>query len=188
LPKRVLLITGSPGVGKTTLLLRVVEALRAKGYSVGGMVSREVRSCGTRVGFEILDLADNSKRGWLAHVNQKKGPQVGKYRVKLEDLDSVGVEAILKAVKECDVIAIDEIGPMELFSENFRRAVLEAFESGKLVLAVVHWKARDKLIDAAKTREDAEIFTVTFENRARLHEAVVQTAEEFLKRTETLKL
>jgi nucleoside-triphosphatase THEP1 len=77
---------------------------------------------------------------------------------------------------------------MELFSENFRRAVLEAFESGKLVLAVVHWKARDKLIDAAKTREDAEIFAVTFENRTELHEAVVQKAEEFLKGTETLKL
>jgi nucleoside-triphosphatase len=182
LPEKVLLITGSPGVGKTTLLLRVIEALRAKGYRVGGMVSREVRSCGTRVGFEILDLTDKSKHGWLAHVNQKKGPHVGKYRVNLEDLDSVGVEAILKAVKECDVIAIDEIGPMELFSENFRRAVLEAFESGKLVLAVVHWKARDKLIDAAKTREDAEIFTVTFENRARLHEAVVQKAEEFLRK------
>ena len=188
MPKRVLLITGSPGVGKTTLLLRIVEALKAKGYSVGGMVSREVRSCGARVGFEIIDLADNTKRGWLAHVNQKKGPQVGKYRVNLEDLDSVGVEAILKAVKECHAIAIDEIGPMELFSEDFRRAVLEAFESDKLVLAVVHWKARDKLIDAAKTREDAEIFTVTFENRTELHEAVVQKAEEFLKSAETLKL
>jgi len=186
--KRVLLITGSPGVGKTTLLLRVIEALRADGYSVGGMISREVRSCGTRIGFEILDLADKSKHGWLAHVNQKRGPQVGKYRVNLEDLDSVGVEAILRAVKECHIIAIDEIGPMELFSENFRRAVLEAFESGKLVIAIVHWKARDKLIDAAKSREDAEIFTVTFENRDKLHEAVVQKAKESLTCTKKLKL
>jgi len=181
LQKRVLLITGSPGVGKTTLLLKVVEALRAKGYSVGGMVSREVRSCGTRIGFEILDLADNSKHGWLAHVQQKKGPQVGKYRVNLEDLNGVGVGAILKAVRECDVIAIDEIGPMELFSENFKRAASEAFESGKLVIAVVHWKARDKLIDDAKIREDAEIFNVTFGNRDELHKAVLHKAEDFLK-------
>ncbi|MEM3873777.1 MAG: NTPase [Candidatus Bathyarchaeia archaeon] len=181
MPKRVLLITGSPGIGKTTLLLKVVDALRARGYSVGGMVSREVRSCGTRVGFEILDLADNSRRGWLAHVNQKTGPQVGKYRVNLEDLDSVGVKAILRAIRECDVIVIDEIGPMELFSENFRQAVTKAFESGKLVIAVVHWKARDKLIDAAKTRKDAEIFNVTFGNRDELPKAVVQEAEEFLK-------
>ena len=180
MPKRILLITGSPGVGKTTLLLKVVEALKIGSYSVGGMISREVRSCGTRIGFEILDLA-SGRRGGLAHVNQKTGPRVGKYRVNLEDLDSVGVEAILKAVKEYDVIAVDEIGPMELFSENFRRAVSEAFESGKLVLAVVHWKVRDKLIETAKSREDAEIFVVTFENRDKLHEMVLQKAEEFLK-------
>ena len=180
MPKRVLLVTGSPGVGKTTLLLRVVEALKAKGYSFGGMVSREVRSCGARVGFEILDLADSSRHGWLAHVNQKTGPQVGRYRVNLEDLDNVGVEAVLRAVRECDIVAIDEIGPMELFSEKFRRAVLEAVESGKLVIAVVHWKARDKIIEALKKREDAEIFNVTCENRGELHKTVVQKAQEFL--------
>jgi nucleoside-triphosphatase len=180
LPKRILLVTGSPGVGKTTLLLRVVEALKARGYTVGGMISREVRSCGTRVGFEILDLTDSDKHGWLAHVNQKTGPQVGKYRVNLEDLNNVGVEAVLKAVRECDVVAIDEIGPMELFSEKFKRAVLEAVESGKLVIAVVHWKARDKLIEDVKKREDVEIFTVTLENRGELHKTVVQKAQEFL--------
>jgi nucleoside-triphosphatase len=175
-------VTGSPGVGKTTLLLRVVEALKVRGCTIGGMISREVRLYGTRVGFEILDLADSDKHGWLAHVNQKTGPQVGKYRVNLEDLNNVGVEAVLKAVRECDVVAIDEIGPMELFSEKFKRAVLEAVESGKLVIAVVHWKARDKLIEDVKKREDVEIFTVTLENRGELHKTVVQKAQEFLNR------
>lgn len=177
--KRVLLLTGSPGVGKTTLLLKIVDILRAKGYRVGGMVSREVRSHGARIGFEILDLA-SGKRGWLAHVNQKTGPQVGRYRVNLEDLDNVGAEAILKAVRECDVIAIDEIGPMELFSEKFKLAVREALKSGKLLVGVVHWKARDKLVDAVKSREDAEIFTITYENRDMLNQNVVEKALEFL--------
>lgn len=177
--KRILLLTGSPGVGKTTLLLKIVEALKSRGYSVGGMISREVRAGGTRIGFEILDLACE-KRGWLAHVNQKTGPQLGKYRVNLADLDSIGVEAVLKAVRECDVIVIDEIGPMELFSENFRQAVEKAVESGKLMVGVVHWKARDKLVNAVKTRQDAEIFTVTFENRDILHQTVVREALSFL--------
>jgi nucleoside-triphosphatase THEP1 len=57
---------------------------------------------------------------------------------------------------------------------------LEAVESGKLVIAVVHWKARDKIIEALKKREDAEIFNVTFENRGELHKTVVQKAQEFL--------
>ncbi|MEM3697368.1 MAG: NTPase [Candidatus Bathyarchaeia archaeon] len=178
--KRVLLLTGSPGIGKTTVLLKVVEALKAKGYSVGGMISREVRSCGARVGFEILDLGSGS-RGWLAHVNQKMGPQVGKYRVNLADLDGIGVEAILKAIAECDVVAIDEIGPMELFSEKFRLTVKKAVESDKLVIGVVHWKAKHRLIEEVKAREDAEIYAVTYENRDRIHEVVLEKAIKCLE-------
>jgi nucleoside-triphosphatase len=177
---RVLLLTGSPGIGKTTVLLKVVEALRANGYSVGGMVSREVRSCGTRVGFEILDLK-SGRRGWLAHVNQKVGPQVGKYRVNLEDLEAVGAEAISRAVEECDVIAIDEVGPMELFSERFRMAVGKAVESDKLVVGVVHWKARHKLIEDVKAREDMEIYAITYENRNKIHETIIEKAIEYFK-------
>ena len=176
--KRVLLLTGSPGVGKTTVLLRVVESLKARGYSVGGMVSREVRSAGVRVGFEVLDLSSN-RRGWLAHVNQPSGPQVGKYRVNLEDLNSIGVEAIVKAVDKCDVIAIDEVGPMELFSESFREAVRKAVESGKVVIGVVHWKARDRLIEKVKKREDAEVIAVTIENRNKLQENIIEKVIDF---------
>lgn len=173
--KRVLLLTGNPGVGKTTVLTKTVNMLKAKGCSVGGMISREAREHGTRVGFEILDL-NSGKTGWLAHVNQKNGPQVGKYRVNREDLDIVGAKAIADAVEKCAFIAIDEIGPMELFSEKFKEATRKALESRKPVLAVVHWKARDKLINEAKSREDAETFTVTQENRNKLPETIAQKA------------
>jgi nucleoside-triphosphatase len=178
LKKRLLFITGSPGIGKTTVLLRVVEALRALGYSVGGMISREVREGGIRVGFEVLDLATN-KTGWLAHVNQKIGPKVGKYRVNLEDLNRIGVYAIIYATENLNVIAIDEIGPMELYSEKFKEAVEKAVESGKLVVGTVHWKAKDKLINWIKAREDAEIFNVTYENRDKLHEAIIERIKKF---------
>jgi nucleoside-triphosphatase len=180
LRKRLLFLTGSPGVGKTTVLMRTVEALKGTGYDVGGMSSREVRLDGARVGFEILDL-ESGRRGWLARVSQKNGPQVGKYHVNLEDLDAVGVEAILKAVENSDVIAIDEVGPMELLSDGFREAVRKAVESDKLVLGVVHWKARDRLIDEVKKREDAEVVIVTYENRNNLDKIIIERAVDFLK-------
>jgi nucleoside-triphosphatase len=174
--KRVLLISGSPGVGKTTVLTKTVDILRERGWRVGGMLSREVREEGVRVGFEIMDLSSH-KRGWLAHVNQKTGRQVGKYRVNLADLENVGAKAIVDAVEDCDVIAIDEIGPMELFSEKFKNAVKTALQSGKLVIAVVHWKARDKLLNEMKAREDAETLTVTPENRETLSKTIANKAE-----------
>lgn len=179
--KRIILLTGSPGTGKTTVLTKVVELLREKGCKVGGIISREVRSSGTRVGFEIVDVA-SSKRGWLAHVNQPTGPSVGRYRVNLEDLNNVGADAIVKAVGEADVIVIDEVGPMELFSEKFKQAVKMAVDSGKPLVGVVHWKAKDKLIDEIKSRADAEVHVVNFENRNSLHIAIAEKVVDLLKK------
>jgi nucleoside-triphosphatase len=180
LRKRVLLLTGNPGVGKTTVLTKAVDALKEKGYCVGGMISREVREGGTRVGFEILDL-NSGRRGWLAHVNQRSGPQVGKYRVNMEDLNGIGAQAVTDAVENCDVVVIDEVGPMELFSAKFKEATRKALESLKPVLAVVHWKAQDKLINEAKKREDAETIIVTVENREKLNEQIIEKALGLLK-------
>jgi nucleoside-triphosphatase len=171
---RVLLLTGAPGVGKTTMLTEIVDALKVKGVSVGGMISREVREDNIRVGFEILDLT-NGKHGWLAHVNGN-GPQVGKYNVNVDDLDNIGTLAIMQATEKCAVIAIDEIGPMELFSPKFKQAITQALESKKLVLAVVHGKANDPLVTQVKRRVDAEIFIVTFSNRENLTEQLTRKA------------
>src|SRR4030065_1444596 len=146
------------------------------------MISREVRESGVRVGFEILDLG-SEKRHWLAHVNQKVGPQVGKYRVNLEDLENIGAQAIEYATENCDVIAIDEVGPMELFSGRFREATRRALESPKQVIAVVHWKAKDRLIKDAKNMMDSETFTVTPENRNELGKNIVDEAIEVMEKT-----
>jgi nucleoside-triphosphatase len=179
----VLLLTGSPSVGKTTVLTKAVSILKEKGYSVGGMISREVRESGVRVGFEILDLG-SEKRGWLAHVNQKTGPQVGKYRVNLEDLENIGAQAINNAVENCEVVAIDEVGPMELFSEKFKDATRKALESTKLVIAVVHGKAQDKLINDAKHMKESETITVTTENRDQLSKTLTDKTIKALEKTE----
>jgi nucleoside-triphosphatase len=178
--KRILLLTGSPGVGKTTVLVRVVEGLKSKGYSVGGMLSREVRSGGNRVGFEILSLIDG-QRGWLAQVDQNHGPRVGKYRVNLFDLDRVGIAAIVEAVDRCEVVALDEIGPMELFSDSFKEVVTRAIQSKKLVIATVHWRERGFLTSVLSKINDVQWFEVSIDNRERLHELILKETTDFLE-------
>jgi len=173
LGKRIFILTGAPGTGKTTVLQKVVDTLKTKSVSVGGIVSNEVRKTGVRVGFEILDL-NSGKHGWLSHINQNAGPQVGKYRVNLQDLDNIGAQAITEAVQKCQIVVIDEIGPMELYSEKFKQAVTLAVESGKLVFAIVHAKATDTLITSLKQKEDMEIFTVTRANRDALPEQITK--------------
>jgi nucleoside-triphosphatase len=180
LEKRILILTGSPGVGKTTVLAKTASTLKEHNVRVGGMFSREVREGTARVGFEIIDII-SLKRGWLAHINQQTGPHVGKYHVNIGDLESVGVLAIKDAVETCDVVSIDEIGPMELFSTKFKEASQKALDGKKLIVAVVNLKAQDRLVLEAKNRADAETFTVSTENRDNLHEVLVEKAIAFLK-------
>lgn len=179
LQTRVLLITGGPGVGKTSVLLKTIDMLKAKGFTVGGILSREVRSSGTRVGFEVMDLYDG-KKGWLAHTSQKYGPQIGKYGVNFADLEGIGTEAVKKANKICDIVAVDEIGPMELFSERFRNVVEYAVDGLKPVVATIHWRKEDEFVKKIKTRQDAEIFVVTRENRDSLPPVIARKAVEYL--------
>jgi len=169
---RIVFITGQPGIGKTTVLLKTIETLKKRRYKVGGMISREVRERGVRIGFEIIDI-HTRQQGWLAHVNQPKGPQVSKYRVNLDKLKTIGANSILNAIKQTDIIAIDEIGPMELFSPAFKEAVFQALESNKPLLGTIHHKAQDGLINTIKTREDTEIIEVTYKNRNTLHNLII---------------
>lgn len=177
--KRLLFITGKPGIGKTTILLNVANELKNEGYRIGGMLSREVRKDGVRIGFEITDFATGQK-GWLAHINQPSGPQVSKYRVNLQDLDQIGVNAIRNALKDAQVIVIDEIGPMELFSKAFQQVVKDAADSQKLVIGVIHQRARNPIINSIKERSDAEISEATIENRQRLHNILIEKSVQFL--------
>jgi len=179
--KRLIFVTGRPGIGKTSVLLRAVDTLKKRGYKVGGMISREVREGGVRVGFEVVDFY-TEQRGWLAHVNQPVGPQVSKYRVNLSDLNAIGANSILTAVAKADIVVVDEIGPMELFSYAFKEAVFQAVRSHKPMLGTIHHRARDPLITAIKAREDAEILEVTYENRENLHNTIISKIVQYLQR------
>jgi len=175
-----LFVTGRPGIGKTSVLLRAVEALKLKGCKIGGVLSREVREKGVRTGFEIIDF-HSGRRGWLAHISQPFGPKVSKYRVNLNDLDIIGAGSIRDAIRNAQIIIVDEIGPMELFSQAFREAVAEAIDSGKPLLGTIHFKARDPLINLIRNIDDAEIIEVTYENRALLHNVLVEKIAEALR-------
>lgn len=179
--KRVILVTGPSGIGKTSVLRRTVKELKNRGYAVGGVVCREVREGGVRVGFEIMDLSTGT-RGWLAHVNQTTGPKVGKYHVNLTDLNIIGVGAILDAIKNSDIIAVDEIGPMEFSSPDFNEALVKAVESTKPLLGTIHYKLTNHTVKNIKQREDTEILKVTYENRENLHNSIANSLSEPLKK------
>ncbi len=175
--KRIILVTGPPGIGKTSILRRTVKELEKREYTVGGMFCRDVREGGIRVGFEIKDIS-TGQRGWLAHVNLPTGPTVGKYHVNLTDLDVISAGSILDALRNVDILAVDEIGPMELLSPAFSRALIKAVEGSKPLIGTIHYRLSNSLVNNIKAREDTEIIKVTYSNREGLHNLIANKISE----------
>lgn len=163
-------VTGSPGVGKSTLVQKVLEA---SGLKAGGVLARDKRFKDRRIGFELLDLATGAL-GTLAD-EAGTGQKLGKYRVHPEDLEKIGANAIENAL-QYDLIVVDEVGPMELTSRSFVAAVEKAIASGKPMLVVLHeWSAH---LLAKKIRGTFRVVTVTRENRDSLVEEIARELRE----------
>jgi nucleoside-triphosphatase len=101
-------------------------------------------------------------------VDRRTGPQVSKYRVAVENVDKMSEAAIGRALREADFLVIDEIAPMEICSEGFKRAVLAALDSQKPLLAVVHQQTTTGFIGSVKGRDDVNVFEVTPSTRIKL--------------------
>ena len=159
-------VTGSPGVGKSTLVAKVTSGTKLR---VGGVLARDRRYKDRRTGFELLDLSTGMV-GILADESGD-GPQLGKYRVHLDDLDLIGAQAVENALG-CDLIVVDEVGPMELTSRRFVSAVEMAIASSKPMLVVLHQWSNHRL--AKKIRGSFRVLTVTRENRDSLADEIAK--------------
>ena len=82
----------------------------------------------------------------------------------MDNVDSLAVPAVRGAIRDCDIVVIDEIGKMEMFSETFREAVLEAVTSGKRVLGTVMMSPH-LWADDVKRRAEVEVVMMTRTNR-----------------------
>ncbi|MCK4239992.1 MAG: NTPase [Candidatus Atribacteria bacterium] len=157
-----ILICGPPGVGKTTLIKKILENLNLKS---GGFHTEEIKENKNRVGFKIISL--DNQEGVLAHISIKGAKRVGRYGVNIYDLENIGVKSLSQSLKNDDLIIIDEIGKMEIFSDKFKEKVLDCLNSEKFVLATIGIGG-DKFISQIKERKDVILFKMTRENRERL--------------------
>ncbi|XP_015760593.1 PREDICTED: cancer-related nucleoside-triphosphatase homolog [Acropora digitifera] len=178
--KRHVLLTGSPGVGKTTLCQKLFEVLKEKGIQIQGFYTEEVRTSpkGSRVGFDVVTL--NGQRGVLARIKgivvsftQKpfklilpSRPHAGKIRPQhqVKSFEQLALPTIKISSVSNTVVVVDEIGKMELFSQSFVNLVRELFASPQAtILATVPITKQRPIpfVDELKCREDVTLIEVT---------------------------
>ena len=155
-----ILLTGLPGCGKTTAIMKIIDALDCE--KVAGFYTQEIRQNNVRKGFswKRLDGAD----GILAHINIKGPLKVGKYGVDVAGFEESVVPILGVGRADVELFVIDEIGKMECFSEKFVAAVRRLFASEKSVLATVAQKGAG-FISEVKNYPNIKLFNLTRSDR-----------------------
>jgi nucleoside-triphosphatase len=166
----VLLLTGRPGVGKTTVVRKVTEKLRQR---PSGFYTEEVREKAARRGFRAVTF--DGEESIIADVDRRGPPRVGKYGVDVSAIDRLA-DTALRPKRTAAVYIIDEIGKMECFSPRFVDATQQLLDSGQLVVATIGQKGSG-FITEVKQRADAELWVVTRENRDEMPGRVLEWIE-----------
>jgi nucleoside-triphosphatase len=158
-------LTGAPSSGKTTVIKKVIAALK---MPLKGFYTEEERNEGRRVGFMMHTL--DGRKGYLAHQDIPSEFHIRRYGVSIPNIENIAIPAIAPAPGF--LIILDEIGKMECFSPKFREAALRALDSPNPVLGTITLGGTD-FIQEVKNRSDLEIFEVTLENRDALPGIVI---------------
>ncbi len=170
----ILILTGESGCGKTTLCQRVVAALKARGVNVAGVLTlpRLAAQRGEKIGMEVEDVRTGERVALAERV------AVGKGTANLSwQFDASGVERgeqILRAATPCDVLVVDELGPLELIHNQGWISALNILRAGNYRGALV--VVRPSLLEnfRARLKLQVAVETVTPANREELLTQIVR--------------
>ena len=94
------------------------------------------------------------------------------FKINLDGIDLVAVPALLKAAAEHKLVIVDEIGPMEIYSQPFRQAVSGLIEDPAIPVIGTIVQRPHTFADQIKAHPRVTLQPVTIENRERLSQDV----------------
>lgn len=139
------LVTGSRGSGKTTFCTRLVDAARESGWHVAGLISHPIfeespsassgaRDMTARVAIEAEDLGSGATRR-LAMRSESPTPGTKHWQFDRQTID--WGNTVLQSSTPCDLLVIDEMGPLEFERESGWQAGFAALDGQQYAIAVV---------------------------------------------------
>jgi nucleoside-triphosphatase len=162
-----ILVTGRPGIGKSTVIKKVMDALGPS--KVEGFWTSEVRQGTERVGFGISTL--DGQTALLAHADLKSGPRIGRYIVNVSDIDRVIIPVLRHARETEKTIVIDEIASMELTSPGFAPEVRKCLDTRR-VLGTLQQRGGN-FVQEVRARSDVSIMELRTDNRDLMHQTIL---------------
>lgn len=173
--KKNILITGKPKSGKSTLLRRLIDDIPNK----VGFLTNEILRDASRFGFEIE--THSHQKEVLAHIDFETPYKVSKYFVNIQNLESIIPE--VSSFEPDSFLYLDEIGQMQLFSDQFKELVLKYLNSQNTCLCTLSYVFENEFTKNIKSREDVILVEISAEDR----DAKEKFLKQLIKKVEKAK-
>ena len=174
---KIVLLTGERSVGKTYLCQQVVRQARKKGYSCAGVLSPALFADTEKVGINLVDVATGEER-LLAVADDAPGDvRWGRYRFVPATLEWATNR--LETATPCDLLILDELGPLELERGKGLVQALDVLNGGGFSMALV--VVRPELVATLERRLEGKgtvVLEVTLQNREQLRGQIVSMLGE----------
>lgn len=167
-----ILLTGLPHSGKSTVLNRLLKSFPHK----QGLLTLEILEHGQRKGFEMV--AAKGERALLATTDKETPYKVSRYFVNVQNIEKITSE--IENFSADDLLYIDEIGQMELYSEKFKNLVDKYLYAENSFIGTISKVYTDDFIKKILSCPDIELIEITQENRG---EVCLQLKEYFIPKS-----
>ena len=124
---KITVITGERGAGKSRYCLALLECCEEKGLSVGGFISPAVYTDGIKAAFHTMDVRTREQRLCGTRTAPDRGT-VGCWQMDASVLEW-GNELLQSSIP-CDVLFVDELGPLEFEKGKGYTEALSVLENG----------------------------------------------------------
>ncbi|MCH4891313.1 hypothetical protein EZV73_27330 [Acidaminobacter sp. JC074] len=103
------------------------------------------------------------------HLNR-----LGRYGIELETFEDLCLSSIKDIPKSKGYIIIDEVGPMQLLSEDFKQELINVISEKSYVIGTIFYE-NHPWIDMFKNRDEVELVEITLDNRNKLPSQIVSS-------------
>jgi len=171
--KTKILITGPPRSGKSTLIVRLIKYISKRQITAYGFLTPEVREGNNRIGFDIVDIKTKDREKLARKRNFNTKHHVGKYCVFIEKFEKFLSHFENIKFQQDDLIIIDEIGKMELFSKKFQEFIIKIFASNISIIATIGLTVKHSIKDHLLNLPNVKLFNLNSQNFHRTYQKII---------------
>ncbi len=168
-----ILITGPPRSGKSTLISKLIEFYSKKNFKIKGFLTPEVREKKRRIGFDIEEISSHIRIPLARIGDYKTKYKLGKYSVFIDEFEKVISNLENFNYGQVDLIIIDEIGKMELFSKRFQTFIINIFQGESNVIATIGKNIKHQYNKAIFNLPNVIKHNLSFQNQQEVYHQII---------------